>query len=128
MKELGWPPITLTEAGQESCLRHVTGEDTAVLHWHGDTFELPEATTHLAATPACPNQAFLWGSTALVLQFHIEVTAPGLEAWWVGNARDIAATAEVMVPGLRAHSAHWAPRLRERAQAAFTEWLAGVGL
>jgi len=128
VKELGWGPITLTEAGQNSCLRHLAGGETAVVHWHGDTFELPKGATHLAATSACPNQAFLWGSVGLALQFHMEVTGHGLEAWWVGNARDIAATPEVTVPGLRADSAHWVPVLRERAEAAFGEWLEQVGL
>lgn len=128
VKELGWGPITLTEAGQESCLRHLAGEEVRVLHWHGDTFELPEGATRLAATSACPNQAFLWGSTALALQFHMEVTHHALEAWWVGNARDIAATPEVTVPGLRTDTARWAPVLRNRAEAAFGEWLGEVGL
>lgn len=38
-KEIGWGELVLSEAGQGSPLRHLRG--TSVLHWHGDTFDLP---------------------------------------------------------------------------------------
>ncbi|WP_242480705.1 glutamine amidotransferase-related protein [Rhodovibrio sodomensis] len=54
-KEIGWAPVELTEAGQASCLAPL-GEGTSVLHWHGDTFDLPSGVTHLAATEICQNR------------------------------------------------------------------------
>lgn len=56
--ELGWTPLKLTDAGRASPLRHLDGAHTSMLHWHGDTFDLPANATRLASTPACENQAF----------------------------------------------------------------------
>ena len=48
-------------------------DQQTVLHWHGETFELPENTTHLASSDACLHQAFLYKNNVLGLQFHIEM-------------------------------------------------------
>ncbi|MFJ7667597.1 type 1 glutamine amidotransferase [Lysinibacillus sp. NPDC097195] len=45
-----------------------------VLHWHGDTFELPHGSKRLYSTDACSNQAFIYNSNVLGLQFHLEMT------------------------------------------------------
>ena len=46
-----------------------------VLHWHGDTFDLPAGATLLARSAACANQMFLTADgLALGLQCHIETT------------------------------------------------------
>ncbi len=90
IKEIGWTTLELTADGRASCLRHVA--DTPVLHWHGDTFDLPDDAVRLASTPACKNQAFSWGNAALALQFHVEAAGVALESWFVGHAAEIAAT------------------------------------
>jgi GMP synthase-like glutamine amidotransferase len=51
-----------------------------VLHWHGDTFELPRGSCHLASSDAYVNQGFRLGR-AYGLQFHIEMDAQLLDAW-----------------------------------------------
>ena len=71
VREVGFAPIALSETAQESPLQHVA--DVDVLHWHGDTFDLPEGTELLASTPAYPNQAFRRGDRLLALQFHAEM-------------------------------------------------------
>src|ERR1700674_4054522 len=55
-KEVGWSPIALTEAGKQGPTRHLGAGP--VLHWHGDTFDLPAGTELLASTAICRNQAF----------------------------------------------------------------------
>src|SRR5581483_7760627 len=51
------------------------------VHWHRDTFSLPEGAVHLAGTARFPHQAFRVGSRAYGLQFHIEVDR-ALAAGW----------------------------------------------
>lgn len=69
-KEIGWQPLELTAAGRASPLRHLDAVPTSMLHWHGDTFDLPPGATLLASTPTprCRRQAFAWGQATLALQ------------------------------------------------------------
>jgi GMP synthase (glutamine-hydrolysing) len=121
IKEIGWAPLELTPAGRSSCLAHVA--DTAVLHWHGDTFDLPAGATLLASTPACRNQAFSAGTHALALQFHAEVSGSALEAWFVGHACEIAATRGISVGDLRSDTARHSATVAARGAALFRDWL-----
>lgn len=125
-KEIGWAPLTLTGAGRDSCLRHL--ENTAVLHWHGDTFELPSGAAHLASTPVCANQAFAIGTHALGLQFHAEAAGRALEGWFVGHCAEIAARPGLSVGALRAQTAQCTPAIERAGRACFAEWLATAGL
>ena len=125
-KEIGWAPIELTAAGTASCLKHLGA--APVLHWHGDTFDLPPGATLLATTPACRNQAFAMGEHALALQFHAEAAGRALEAWFVGHACEIAETRGLSVPDLRAATARHSAELTERGTACFREWLAAQRL
>jgi GMP synthase (glutamine-hydrolysing) len=124
-KEIGWSKLALTEAGRRSCLAPL-GDGTPVLHWHGDTFDLPKGATHLASTERYRHQAFAWERHGLALQFHIEVTAPGLERWYIGHACEIAATPGLSVPVLRAQAEHWAPGLAPVAARCLEVWLDGL--
>src|SRR5262249_41011775 len=54
--EIGWAPIELTEVGERSVLRDIGRDATPVLHWHGDTFDLPNGAECLASTRECANQ------------------------------------------------------------------------
>lgn len=126
-KELGWSPVELSEAGRRSCLAPL-GDNTPVLHWHGDTFELPANVLHLARTPRYHNQAFAVGLYGLALQFHLEATAQGLERWYVGHALEIAGLAHTTVAGLRAAGQRHAPALAPRAALCLERWLGALGL
>ena len=70
-KEIGFFPICLTREGNRSCLASLLGE--VVLHWHGDTFDLPSGAKRLASTRICENQAFSFGDNAIAFQFHPEI-------------------------------------------------------
>ena len=126
-KEIGWAPLSLSDAGRASALRHLAAEKTAVLHWHGDTFDLPCDAVHLAATPVCENQAFLWGARGLALQFHPEVTAAGLERWFIGHTLEIETTSGISVAQLRDATHRFGPSLLSQGPAFFREWLTQVG-
>ncbi len=51
------------------------------VHWHGDTFSLPEGAVRLAGNEAYENQAFRVGTKAYGLQFHVEVTGSLVAHW-----------------------------------------------
>ncbi len=51
------------------------------VHWHGDTFTLPDGAVGLAGNDAYENQAFRAGDRAYGLQFHVEVTASLVAHW-----------------------------------------------
>lgn len=86
-KEIGYAPINLTEAARQSPLVHIGSQ--AVLHWHGDQFSMPLGVDSLAATPVCPNQAYLIGSHAMAWQFHLEVDAVRIEQWLIGHCGEL---------------------------------------
>jgi GMP synthase (glutamine-hydrolysing) len=71
-KEIGWFPVTLT--GRDSWLADLLPCEFTCLHWHGDTFGIPEGATHVARSQACENQAFVWNNRVVGLQFHLEFT------------------------------------------------------
>jgi GMP synthase (glutamine-hydrolysing) len=125
LKEIGWGQVILRPAGCESALRHLGQDDTAVLHWHGDTFDLPAGATLLASTEICANQAFSWGRNALAFQFHPEVTTARLEQWFIGHACEITA-AKLSVTSLRADTMRHAARLETQARKCFAEWLTSL--
>jgi GMP synthase (glutamine-hydrolysing) len=125
-KEIGWSALALTPAGKESALRHLDG--TRVLHWHGDTFDLPQGATLLASTEITPHQAFSWGDAALALQFHAEASGQGLERWFVGHALEIASTPGISVASLRRDTRECSAAIERTGRAGFAEWLAQVGL
>ncbi|QWA11355.1 glutamine amidotransferase [Sodalis ligni] len=100
-KEIGWG--ALHAGGDISRLPALSGllnRQVKVLHWHGDTFDLPAGAWHLAGSDRYANQAFALGDYALGFQCHLEVTAAGLESWDVGHAAELAG-AGVSVPQLR---------------------------
>lgn len=123
-KEIGWSELSLTPEGQHSALRHLAG--SPVLHWHGDTFELPAGVTRLASTQLFANQAYSWRKVALGLQFHIEAMVPALEGWFVGHACEIGSVGGLSVNQLRADSQRLAPALLPRAMTVWREWLLDV--
>lgn len=126
-KEIGWAPISAGE-GIVACpaVEELLAPGLEVLHWHGDTFDLPTGAAHLAASAQYPNQAFAIGPQALALQFHPEVRATALERWYVGHACELGA-AHIDVAQLRAASARHAPLLEEASRRFWRRWLEAAG-
>ncbi|HTO80149.1 MAG TPA: glutamine amidotransferase [Methylocystis sp.] len=119
-KEIGWGKLKI--AAGSGAFEEFRKRDPCVLHWHGDTFDLPPGATLLASTEKYVNQAFALGGFALALQFHLEVTEPGLERWYVGHACELA-QAQIDVGRLRAASHRHAPTLEDAARRFWRQWL-----
>ena len=86
VREVGWGPVDFIGREREPALAGL-GTRELVLHWHGDTFDLPAGAAHLASTPACANQAFRLGRRIFGLQFHCELD-PAIIATWVREDAD----------------------------------------
>lgn len=123
-KEIGWGELQLSEAGRNGPLRHFTG--VPVLHWHGDTFDLPQGAELLASTEICLNQAFSLGHQVLACQFHPEISDRGFERWLVGHAVEIAAVPGISPAQLRRDTGRFAPQAARRGEACLSEWLAAL--
>jgi GMP synthase (glutamine-hydrolysing) len=124
--EVGWGPISLTEAGQDSPLRHLAVDNNAVLHWHGDTFDLPEGAELLASTGLTRNQAFRWKKRGLALQFHPEVTVQGMERWYIGHTTDIHQMDNIGIAELREQTGRYGYGMDVHAGRFIEEWLASL--
>jgi len=75
-KEIGWFPIEFKQHQFASAVP----SPLTVFHWHGDTFDLPKDSVHLAKSVACENQAFLYKDHVLGLQFHMEATEESINS------------------------------------------------
>lgn len=117
-KEIGWSKLELSSHGKSGFLSEIEGKN--VLHWHGDTFDLPSGATLLASTELTPHQAFQVGTHGVALQFHLEVVASALEAWYVGHTCELAHWAEQSIPELRALGELESPRLEPFAKRALS--------
>jgi GMP synthase (glutamine-hydrolysing) len=126
VKEIGWGTVDLTEEGRASCLKALQRDDAVVLHWHGDTFDLPREATRLASNRNYENQAFAYGRNALALQFHLEADPRQLEEWYIGHAIELAA-AQISIADLRAGARQHAKGLALRASDVFGSWLRQCG-
>jgi GMP synthase-like glutamine amidotransferase len=79
--ELGVGEVHLTAAAFDDPVFGPAPTPLPCVHWHGDTFTLPEGAVHLARNDAYENQAFRVGERAYGLQFHVEVTASLVAHW-----------------------------------------------
>lgn len=119
-KEIGWGKILLTPHGQTTCIAHLA--DTEVLHWHGDTFELPDGAERLASTAHYENQAFSFGNNILAMQFHPEIEGNHIEHWLIGHTCELTKSG-IDIPRLRERSYALSPHLRSVGTGLFCDWL-----
>lgn len=85
VKEIGWFPVQAVASSNNAAFKFP--EETAVFHWHGETFSLPSRATQIAKSERCKNQAFQIGNSVIGLQFHLETTPDSAQAI-VTNCRD----------------------------------------
>ena len=120
-KEIGWKPIELTNFGMLSPLE-VFEENPFVLHWHGDTFDLPLSAQRLASTDLYSNQAFRSGENVMAVQFHPEVSRLNLERWFIGHLLSMK-SANISVQKLREDTLKYADTQEKIAQSFLQNWL-----
>ncbi|PTQ09904.1 glutamine amidotransferase [Sphingomonas oleivorans] len=124
VKEVGFAPISINAAGLDSPLRHLDG--VPVLHWHGDTFDLPDGAELLASSDKYVHQAFRRGANLLALQCHPEMGEdPRIEAW-LENSDDYLAEAGTHADAIRADYCTQGPVTITYGRTMITEWLAGI--
>lgn len=121
--EVGFHPVTV-HASEAGPLRHIV--DVPVLHWHGDTFTLPDSAELLASSDHYAHQAFRRGSNILALQFHAEMGLdPRFDAWLESGQEAIAMAGTDEHTLRAAHDVH-GPVAVAAGQAMIAEWLDGL--
>ncbi len=123
--EVGFSTLTLSEAGLASPVAAVA--DVPVLHWHGDTFDLPTGATLLASTEAFPQQAFSVGRRVLALQFHAEMGEDPRFDIWIGEGRDYVAAAGVDADRLIEDHRRLGPGAVAAGRVMIAQWLDALG-
>jgi GMP synthase (glutamine-hydrolysing) len=80
--EIGCGSVSLTRAGVDDPVLGSLGAETVpVVHWHQDTFALPDGASWLARSALYPHQAFRVGERVYGFQFHLEVDRALAAAW-----------------------------------------------
>jgi GMP synthase (glutamine-hydrolysing) len=119
-KEIGWGRVSPTMEGRDRCVALLS--DTPVLHWHGDTFDLPAEATLLARSDIYPHQAFSVGTSTLALQFHAEADPARIEQWLIGHTAELSASG-VDIPALRSRTDTVRAQVEKAAPLFLNRWL-----
>ena len=126
MCEIGFYEVQLTEEGHADPLFQNLPGYQQVIHWHEDTFGIPQGGVRLATSVNTANQAFRIGRRAYGLQYHIEVSSDMLDLWFRNpdNKRGIIKLvgAEAMEHIERAIPTHY-PMYREHTRTVFENFL-----
>ena len=123
-KEVGFHPVRVHGHVPGNPLRHLA--ETPVLHWHGDTFTLPDDVELLASSHVYEHQAFRRGNNILALQFHAEMGLdPRFDAW-VEEWPDAVAEAGGNAHALRAAHDRFGPGAVEAGRTMIREWIEGI--
>ncbi|RYD98554.1 MAG: glutamine amidotransferase [Sphingomonadales bacterium] len=120
VKEVGFAPVAVNAAGLGSPLRHI--ENVPILHWHGDSFDLPPGVELLASTGHYAHQAFRRGNNLLALQCHPEMGEdPRIDIW----LEDVAYVeqAGLTVAELRVQHDAFGPAAVTAGQKLIADWL-----
>lgn len=118
-KEIGWSQLEIKPV-EQNILSALEG--VKVLHWHGDTFDLPEHATLLASSDLYPHQAFSIGDHILALQFHVEISELNFEKWLIGHTCEIR-HAGLSIPQLRQDNLEYAKLLEVKAAKIIQQFL-----
>ncbi len=80
-KEIGWYDVAPTDEAEDDPLLTAFEKSEKIFQWHGETFDMPRSSRHLAFSSRCAHQAFRYGQNVYGLQFHLEVDEPMIQRW-----------------------------------------------
>jgi len=80
-KEIGWYDVSPTGAAENDALLTAFESREKIFQWHGETFDIPKTSHHLAFSALCANQAFRYDTKVYGFQFHLEVDEPMIHRW-----------------------------------------------
>ena len=132
VKEIGWGAVDVSD-NPEAKKWFGELQKFNSFHWHGETFTLPEGTTHLLSSAHCQNQAWSMGKH-LAFQCHVEMTAEMIKTWCDVGEDELQ---EAATSPLHEKSVQQAEQMQEMldlhcfflnkvARQAYSEWVKGL--
>jgi GMP synthase (glutamine-hydrolysing) len=125
-KEIGWYDVSPTDHAQSDPLLGGFADAEKIFQWHGETFDIPRSTRHLAFSALCANQAFRYGTHVYGFQFHLEVDEPMIHRWLrvAENRQEIAALVGAMTPErIHEETLDYIGRLQQLSERVFGEFI-----
>ena len=123
--EIGWPTVTLTEAGVEDPVLGRLPQSFKAFQWHYYEHGVPAGGVELARNDVCA-QAFRLGESAWGVQFHPEVTLPQVEGWIAEEQESLPVDRDALLTETRDRIESWS-RLGRELCAGFVEVAERVG-
>jgi len=129
--EIGWYDVSPTDDGRKDPLIKHFKEIERIFQWHGDTFNIPDGTVHLARSPSCKNQAFRYNDNVYGFQFHLEVDQKIIERWLrvPHNKEEIEKTnGRIDAQSIRKETVLYINRLEQLSNMVFGEFIKQFGI
>ncbi|MEJ2199521.1 MAG: type 1 glutamine amidotransferase [Desulfuromonadaceae bacterium] len=100
--EIGWHPVSLTEAAKGSRVFSRLPKTFTPFLWHEYTFDIPKGCKRVAESEGCANQAFACEDRLIGVQFHIEPSTESIQRVItccgdkIGSGRYVQSLAEIL--------------------------------
>ena len=119
-QEVGWKPL---KSECESFSDYFGEEPPSFMHWHRDTFDLPDGARLIASTEQYTNQAFVY-ENSIGFQCHPEVTEKQLRDWFVIFVGQLCGeNPAACIHKLRADTEEHAPKLKTAGENFLRKWI-----
>ena len=126
-KEIGWYDVSPTDMRRRIRCWTMFQATEKIFQWHGETFDIPKSTSHLAFSSLCANQAFRYGANVYGFQFHLEVDEPMIHRWLrvAENRQEITALGgAISIPsGIHQETPEHIARLHQLSERVFGEFI-----
>jgi len=124
VQEIGWYPIQFSDAFLDAPIGQGLTQTPSVLHWHGDTFALPEGAIQMASSEGCQSQGFVFEGRVLALQFHLEMGVEEVDVMIQAFEHQLVAERFVQsAEKLRAATPQYEPAAQDCLMRLLSNWL-----